>query len=235
MDPLYKSVKIENLSSAAVKQILNLIINQTLKPGDKLPSETELSRLMGMSRGTLREALKSLENLGVISSKPGAGRYVNFYGIEEFLNNLSLILSIDVKEISDLLEFRKMLELFLIEKAVKNFTKEDLSIMKKEIILAEKHINDNRKFIDHDLNFHMLIYKASGNSVIPKLIEIIRSLCLRQQYEIGKNQGALKRALEFHKEIYKAIVNKDVDLAKQEMIAHFDDVKKALMKDMKEE
>ena len=62
---IFDSIESENLSSVAVKQILNLIINKTLKPGDKIPTESELCKIMNISRGTLREALKSLENLGL--------------------------------------------------------------------------------------------------------------------------------------------------------------------------
>jgi len=228
---LFKIIGTKSLSSSVVEQFIDLIVQKKLKNGDKLPSETELCKAFNVSRGTLREGLKSLENFGLINSIRGSGSYISKYIIDDYLKSLTAILSleIDMNSIIDLLEIRKVLEGYAVTKATKLIKKSELQLMHEEIIKAENAIEDNTKFIEHDINFHYIIYKTSGNMLLPRIIEIIRQLYIIQQYEVINKPNAAKRAVKFHKEILKSISEKDSLGAKEKMINHLEDIEKAIL------
>ena len=99
-DRLYKEVS---------KQVERLILTG-LKPGDRLPGERELAEILGVSRGSLRDALVRLEVIGLVESRPGAGTRVRELSVDELVVPLANVVTSKVALVGDLLDFRKMLE-----------------------------------------------------------------------------------------------------------------------------
>ena len=226
---LFKALQSKKLSMEIVQQFLSLIVGNKLIPGDRLPSEMELSKAFNVSRGTLREALKSLEHFNLITVKQGSGAYVNEYGLDMFLKQLGPVLFLGKNEIIDLMEIRKILEVYGVGASALNANEEDKKLIKIELSAMEDNLHNYDRFIEHDVNFHMLVSKSSRNAVLPKIIEAIRLLYLKQQREVVSKPGAAKRALQFHKDIFKAIVEKKMEVAKKKMLEHLEDIEMAIL------
>jgi GntR family transcriptional repressor for pyruvate dehydrogenase complex len=226
---MYKSIKSVNLSQEIVQQFLNLMINKKLKAGDKIPSEMKLTKEFNVSRGVIREAMKSLEIFGLITIKPGHGTFVNKFGFDVFLKKLTPLLFIDKNEVIDLLEIRKILETYGVRLAVQKADKEDIKLLENELLEMNKNLKNHEAFIQHDVNFHVLLNKSSGNSLLSKIIETIRAYYLQQSINVISKPGAAKRALNFHKEILEAVKNKNKKTASKILLEHLEDVERAML------
>ena len=136
---MFKKIKTKSLSEEVVKQIFDSFKNNELKPGDKLPSEMELSKIFNVSRGTIREAMKYLENFGFISINPGSGTYINKTGFDLFLNKTAASIFMNANELKNLMEIRKLLEVYGAGQAARNANAEDITLIEKEIIEMEQN------------------------------------------------------------------------------------------------
>ena len=104
-----KKSKVEVAYRAAMAQLRNFI-EKTNLAGDRLPTETELAQTMGISRGTVREALKALEALGIVETKRGEGMFVQAFSFQTILRNIPCSIVFNPRELLELLEVRKALE-----------------------------------------------------------------------------------------------------------------------------
>ena len=139
------------------KTIHYSIRNNELKPGDKLPSEMELTKFFNVSRGTVREALKSLENFGFLTIKSGSGTYINEVKFDLFLKKVAPFMIMKKNEVIDLMEIREILEVYGAGIAAEHANDEDIAKMQSELLEMEEKISNGESFIEHDLNFHLLV------------------------------------------------------------------------------
>src|SRR5262245_20091689 len=121
----------EHLYKSVQEEIKDFIIEHALKPGDALPPETELSRQLNVSRNSVREAVKSLEALGILEARTGAGLFVSAFSFDPLLNNLGYGLLFDLKQLSDLLEIRILMECGMVERVVQSVTPEQLKRLRQ--------------------------------------------------------------------------------------------------------
>lgn len=226
---VFKIIKSKKLSGKIVQQFLNMLVRGELKPGDRLPSEVEMCEMFDVSRGTLREALKTLENMNLITIRQGIGAYINELGMNYFIKQVVPVIFLGRSEIIDLMEVRKILEVYAAGAAAINANDDDKDLLKDELEAMEENINDFEKFIEHDINFHIYISKASRNRVLPRIVEAIRLLYIKQQKEVVKKPGAAIRALEFHRKIYEEINENDIEGARKVMLNHMEDIERTII------
>lgn len=190
----------------------------------------ELTKIFNVSRGTIREAMKYLENFGFISINPGSGTFINKTGFDLFLKKTAEFMFMGTNELKDLMEIRKLLEVYGVGQAARNANAEDITLIEKEIIEMEQNISDEKKFIEHDINFHMIVNTCSKNTFLEKIIEPIRFFYLQQQIDAIKNPSVTRKPLDYHIKIYEAIKNKDVEKVKKEMSSHLESIEKIIVK-----
>src|SRR5262245_44382404 len=123
---LKKMGRKEHLYKSVQEEIKAYILEHGLKAGDPLPPETELSQQLYVSRNSVREAVKSLEALGILEARPGAGLFVRAFSFDPLLENLGYGLLFDLKQLSDLLEVRALLEIGMVPRVVKMATPEQI-------------------------------------------------------------------------------------------------------------
>lgn len=228
---MFKSIKTGNISKEIVKQFIDSIKNNELKAGDRLPPELELVKIFKVSRGTIREALKNLEVLGLITIKTGSGTFIKDIDAGNMLKTAISQIPVGKKELLDLIEIRKILETYGLSKAIENADEKDLKLIKNELIKMEKNINDDtNKFVENDINFHLLILKSTKNEILVKMVEAIRISLRAQQLGAVGTSGLLKRSLNYHKKIFNALEKRDFELAKEEISDHLKDVEKIIKK-----
>ena len=152
-----------------------LIADGALRPGDRLPSEGELCETLGVSRGSLREAIRTLGALGVLETRHGSGSYVSEPRAADLIGSLSLTVGLlPMAGVLELTELRRVLEPHAAALAAARIDAE--TVEKLDELLGE--IEESDDFDDHsrlDHEFHMTISKVAGNDALTSLIDVLRS------------------------------------------------------------
>ena len=226
-------VKRFTLPDEIIKQIKKIIINGKLKPGDKLPPERELAEKFNVGRTTIREALKALCYVGIIS-KSREGTIINDINastIGFFTDSFHQKLILKYIDLKDIIEVRKLLEIKNASLAAQRATIEDINIIQNILCNMEKVAADHneREFIIADIEFHEAIAEATQNRILYELFAAVHGLLKKSQEEVIKYPGIIKCSLEYHKKIFNAIKERNVYRAKEEMLAHLDNIDKALI------
>jgi GntR family transcriptional regulator, transcriptional repressor for pyruvate dehydrogenase complex len=200
---------------------LNRIVEEdNLRPGDKLPSERELSERLKVGRSSVREALRALELLGLITTRRGEGTFIENYRHNKLFDILGYYLLRDRKSSKDLVEMRIILELDAVRLACSRATAEHFSQMELSISDAEEKIANGQIPVKEDYEFHRIIAKSSRNSVLSRIwIPLVEySKTIREQ-SLAR-AGRLDQMIQEHKDIMEAIRSKDEEQAEFRMREH---------------
>ena len=161
-------------------KIRELVKNGQLKPGDKLPNETELSRIFGTSRGPIREAVKALVALGILEIKRGDGTYISVSSARTAVDQLLFQLLLSKTEQKELRELRYMMELGMVDAILKNAQPEDIQEMESLNARMEELIamgNQEAKTITQvDLAFHKVMGRSTKNGLLEKIYDFTLEL-----------------------------------------------------------
>ena len=209
------------------EKIVELISTAGLQPGDRLPTEQKLGEQLGVSRGIVREAIKSLAATGLVAARKGVGVYVAGRPHLIAMPTLHLSMTVDPEHIQALFNFRSMQEMLTARLATERITLTEL----REL---EKTLADNRRyteardwdlFIESDDAFHRSIAQAAHN---PFLVETIIDVLYLQRWAIkimtGGAPGSLLQSVEQHEAIYSAIKDGQADEAARLTQLHVDTV-----------
>jgi len=209
-------------------RIKEYIIANNLQPNDPLPSEPQLAGQLGVSRAVVREALRSLEALGVIYSRRGAGRYVSQFNLDPILQNLSYGMLFDVEDLQEIIAVRERLEVGFIADAIAAIDEETLTQMREVMDTMYRKGIVGEDFLAEDLTFHRLLYRVTGNRLLIKLLDIFRVVYQNLHGQSLDVPRDLEIELQNHKALLRAIEAKDITLAQQRMTKHFDGIKERL-------
>lgn len=212
------------LSDDAVGAIKSMILDGRLRAGDRLPIERELAAELGVSRGTLREAVRSLTMIGVLDTRQGDGTYVT--SLEPHLLLGSLAITMDLHQDSSelfLLETRRALESHATSRAAVWLGEPDLARLSEILDEAEALLDTGTvdALLEHDRAFHRLIVAASGNPVLASLTELLSGQTMRARLwrELAE-EGAARHTLAEHRAILAALRARDPELARLRAAAH---------------
>ena len=208
-----------------VEQIRMAIFHGDLKPGDKLPSEKGLIEKFRTSRGTLREALRSLENSGVLEIRKGAsgGAYVTEIGIERAKENFVDFFHFKKLSLEHLIDVRMMLEPPIAAKAALTIKPEDLRQLQVSINQGNHETKSGMPGGQREgfLEFHRIIAEVTGNPILTFLLDVLKQLPV-DGLDIGKQptRKSTRLILEAHTRIYEALLEKNPERAREEMTSH---------------
>ncbi len=213
-----KNLKSKKLYLQVYEEIKKYIVKYNFKPGDKLPTEMEMSEKLGVSRNVLREALKTLEIIGVVSSKPGVGMTLNGFNSNILSSVIFLNLIADgVDLISQTQEVRKVLELGFSQKCFETIT--DAQIEKLEECLEKmKNESDSVELYAIDSEFHRTLYKNVKNDVLVAFVDATWNC---EKYYHDKWEKDHIKTYEKHKKIVEALKLDNFDDFYSVMQYHF--------------
>jgi len=163
-----------SLSDNIVEQLTGLIAREVLKPGERIPSEKQLCQQFGVGRTSVREALKSLSVMGILESHAGDGTFVAPNRDHYLERAFHWGLLLDRKAVNDLVETRLLLESHTTFLAARRATAEDLAAMERAVQGMEESVSDPKRYLEHDLQFHLCIAQATQNSILGNLLRTIR-------------------------------------------------------------
>ena len=200
------------------KQLIEIIINNELQAGDRLPNEFELAKLLNVGRGTIREAMKKLESQNILVIKQGAGTFISDKkGLMEDPMGFRFFKD-KIKLAKDLLDIRAIIEPYIAEMAALNATKDDIDKIKYYADKVENDIMKEYNHNDNDILFHTAIANSSKNIIVSNLIPIINQ-SITFSIDITNNRFK-EMTIEAHRDIYTSIYNHDPISAKDAMILH---------------
>ncbi len=237
MDNAYSPVKRqEKLSGQVAEQIQQLILSRQIKPGDRLPTERELGETFKVSRTVIREAIRILEARGLVASQTGSGTYVQAIQGADVANSLGMYITTQGQffTLDSLMEVRRVLEIQVVKLAAERAAPQDIE--KLESILAHmcKAQKDVNAFSKWDLEFHMVIARASGNPLFGILIQPLTGALLELIGTGSSAPGAVEEACDFHRKILNALKARDAEKADSAMRQHLDQSRRVTAEGLKQ-
>jgi GntR family transcriptional repressor for pyruvate dehydrogenase complex len=224
MTILLKPIKAKRVSDQAYEQIRDLIFRGQLKPGDQIMPERELAQALGVSRPTVREAIKKLVTMGLLEHRQGQGTFVRSTDSQRERNPLAAVIEGDDASLEELLEVRMGLESQSAILAAQRATDEDVKVLQKalEAMLVENAAG--RLGIEEDVSFHMAITFATKNPVQVYLMKNFYDLLhfgIRENLQaLWEEPASLPIIRRQHQGIFDAIKNHDPEAASQAMKEH---------------
>jgi GntR family transcriptional regulator, transcriptional repressor for pyruvate dehydrogenase complex len=224
-----KSVKRDTLSNQVIDQIINLLISGQLHPGDKLPTEMDLQEMFQVSRPVLREAISSLETIGIVRRKTREGTY---FTNKIWSKPFEIMLSLSAGNIKTIGETRMSQELGLVSLAAEKITDNDLKRLRENIELMERQEGDYREI---DKEFHRIIAFSASNSITEGIINPVLNMFDEMFAAIPSAYKDKSFTVEQHKQIYYALENRDPIESYLCMYRHLDHVRKRLLASVHDE
>ncbi|HTX78712.1 MAG TPA: FadR/GntR family transcriptional regulator [Longilinea sp.] len=216
------------LSEKIVDKLLTLIREKQLRPGDRLPPERELALMMGVSRPSLREALRALSIMRVIENRQGSGTFVTSLKPELFVEHLDFIFKVNDSTFMDLFQARKILEVGLASLAAPRITPEEIAALEDCVQHSAETIDDPEAFLKADLELHQRIINAAQNHILALFMESINQLNIASRRRTGESPEVRRQTLQDHRTILKALKAHDPKLAGDAMRRHLDFVEQQL-------
>ncbi|WP_129664010.1 FadR/GntR family transcriptional regulator [Phytoactinopolyspora endophytica] len=215
-------VPVQTRSHQIVAQIEGQIRTGELSHGQKLASETQLASEFGVSRSVVREAIKLLEAMGLVSSRQGSGSYVRTDPGPAVSRVLSLSVAPDDTAVNELFEFREHLEVTAARLAAERRTDESLAHIQEQLEANIEAVSnrDGEAFTQSDWKLHSAIAEATGNRYLTVVLTAVREMQHGVVKLITDHIGSLQRAVEQHRRIIDGIVAGDPDKAEAAVREH---------------
>jgi GntR family transcriptional regulator, transcriptional repressor for pyruvate dehydrogenase complex len=213
------------VTDEAILRIKAMIVSGELGPGDRLPPEKELSESLGLSRSSLREAVKALAVIRVLDVRRGDGTYVTSLTPSLLLDAMSFVVDIHQDaSVLELFEVRRILEPAAGALAARRVTAQDVEHL-RALVAEVDETTPADELVANDVVFHRYIAERSGNAYLTSLLDTLSGSTLRARVWRGlTEEGALSRTLTEHRAIVDALETADPDLVAAQLTVHISGV-----------
>jgi GntR family transcriptional repressor for pyruvate dehydrogenase complex len=218
----------DNVTQLLILRFQEMLREGVLSQGTRLPSERELAAHFNVARSSLRQALKVLEIMGVITQKVGDGSYLNTDTSAVLAVPMEFLFLLDDTSVDELTELRLLMEPGLARLAAQRATADDIALLRKSIKDLESSSKDRLKLVSSDLLFHRAIFQASKNRTASSLFQTIHR-AMAKMILVTSQLVELEHTLSFHKPIMRAIEQRKGDEAAALMRDHILDATALLM------
>jgi len=220
---MFQRVKVSRVSEEVVRQVQEAIFSGTLGPGDRLPPERELAEQFGLSRMSVRDALRTLESNGLVEIKVGStgGAFIREPNFDPFRETLSSMLRSKKANILELAETRKIVETAIAGLAAQRASKEDLREMREAVEAARQALESgDPNYGPHSVRFHAALTNAAKNHVLNLTARSFRAFFSDVLEKLLPTTDMAERAIADHWELYKAVEAHNADRARDLMAQH---------------
>lgn len=217
------------VTDEAISRIKEMLLSGQLSPGDRLPPEKELSDTLGISRSSLREAVKALELIRVLDVKRGDGTYVTSLEPRLLLDSMSFVVDLHADtSVLEIFGVRRILEPAATAIAARRI--DETTINGIAATLAEVNKDTSvEELVAHDLAFHRAVTEAAGNEFLTALLDALSTYTVRARVWRGTTQqGAVASTLDEHQQILNALRDRDAELALALSVTHIAGVERWL-------
>ncbi|HVB60713.1 MAG TPA: FadR/GntR family transcriptional regulator [Ktedonobacteraceae bacterium] len=222
---MYTPIKSSKIYEQIAEQIEQLILSGELRSGDRLPTERELAEQFHASRTAVREAMKLLEQKGLVDMRPGRGTQVIDGTSAAMRDSLGLMMRVGQAGSVNVVEVREILEPEIAALAAARAVEEHLAAMREAVRIMDESLDDATAFIVADNDFHRALARGCKNILILALVDSIVGLLGEQRKQVFSVEGGPQRGNHHHKLILDAVTRHDEKAARDAMRAHLEQVR----------
>ncbi|HUC30719.1 MAG TPA: FadR/GntR family transcriptional regulator [Candidatus Acidoferrum sp.] len=224
----WKAIPRNRVYSEVAKQLQTRIVSR-LQPGDMLPPERELVQKFGVSRSSIRDAIRSLEAVGLLEPRQGVGTVVRDVSADIVVTSVTGALPHKQKVINELLDVRNIIEPALARRAAVHATPEQIAEMRAILQRQEDRVGQGETATDEDTSFHYSLALAANNSMMMKLVRVLMDLLHETRERSLQGEGRARKSLAGHRRIFAAVEKKDADGAEAAMRRHLSEIEEVVL------
>ncbi len=224
----FGTVTRDALPDQIAARLIELISERRLKAGDRLPPERELAAAMGVSRSSLREALRALAMLGVAEMRHGDGTYLTSLEPDALMRPVGLVLALSDGGLQQLFEARKLVEPGLAALAATRISDADAAELQRCAQDSAAALDDAEAFMWADIELHAQIARAASNAVLERLLDSIAGMGIASRRRTGRLAPVRAQSARDHRELAAAIAARDPQAASAAMLRHLENVERAV-------
>lgn len=224
-----RAVKKKRIHEEIIGQIREQLADGRWKPGDQLPSERELAERFQVSRASVREAIRALESMGLVSIKTGEGTYVAS-GSEALLSPLVSVILQQKDVLLDIFEVRKVIEPEIAALSAERAGPEEIRQMEEILEEQARQIAQGESGVEADTAFHSILTQSTKNKVFLRLSDAIVESLRESRERSLQIRGRPARSLAGHREILRAIRARDPVRARHAMLEHLTAIERNVLK-----
>jgi GntR family transcriptional repressor for pyruvate dehydrogenase complex len=201
-----------------------LILDGTFPPGRPLPAERQLAERFGVSRGSIRDAFRTLETIGLLVTRHGQGTFPQELDVDRLVAPLASVLSYRHDLQDELLDVRRIFEPAVARYAASRITDEDLADLQRILDAQRKKLKSGRSAIVEDTAFHQVLARATRNRVVVSIMATLNDLLVESRKLTLKQKGRPVRSIEGHEAVVAALRRRDAGGAAEAMREHIDQI-----------
>lgn len=215
----FEAIRKTKVYEEVARQIQHKVLHE-MAPGDLLPSELELAQTFGVSRGSVRDAIHSLELIGLLDRLPGKGTVVRKVSAESSADPIAAALTQQRHRVEELLDVRKIIEPALANRAALRITAEEVAELERILERQQEKVSRHELAIEEDCQFHYNIAMAAENGVMLRILDILMDLLRETREKSLQTEGRLEKSFACHRRIVAALKEHDGPAAEAAMREH---------------
>jgi DNA-binding FadR family transcriptional regulator len=224
----FPTIPRRSVTMDAAALIKDMILDGRLHPGHRLPSERTLSEALGVSRPSVREAIRSLVAMHILETRHGSGTYVSSLSLDELLRPLQFVVTLADSGMSDLFDVRELIEPGGAELAAQRASDEELELIHAGASESTAAGLSHDERAARDIEWHDLIVRCSHNGLLINVHQSISLLSVESRAITIRVPGVLEQAVEDHRRIAEAICARNPAEAREAMHRHLENVRVSL-------
>jgi len=217
-------IKKTRIPEEVADRIRALILDGTFPPGQPLPAERVLAERFGVSRGSIRDALRILEMIGLLEARHGQGTFPRELTVERLVAPLASVMTYRHDLRDELLDVRRMFEPAVARFAALRATEEDFDDLQRIIDAQREKLKTGRSAIVEDSAFHATLARSTRNRVVVSIMAILNDLLVESRAQSLRQKGRPARSVDGHEAVVAALRQRDPDAAAQAMYKHIDQI-----------
>jgi GntR family transcriptional repressor for pyruvate dehydrogenase complex len=221
---LFTPIKKTRIAEEVADRIRELMLDGTFPAGKPLPSERHLAERFGVSRGSIRDALRTLETIGLVETRHGQGTFPLELSVDRLVAPLASVMSYRADLQDELLDVRRMFEPAVARVAALRASEEDLADLQRILDAQRQKLKSGQSAIAEDTAFHAILARSTRNRVVMSIMATLNDLLVESRTQSLLQTGRPARSVEGHEAVVAALRRRDAEGASQAMYSHIDQI-----------
>jgi len=221
---LITPIKKTRVAEEVADRIRVLMLDGTFPPGQPIPSERHLAERFGVSRGSIRDALRTLETIGLIETRHGQGTFARELSVDRLVAPLASVMAYRSDLQDELMDVRRMFEPAVARVAAPRATKEDLDDLQRILDTQRQKLKTSQSAIVEDTAFHAILARSTRNRVVMSIMATLNDLLVESRTHSLEQKGRPARSMDGHEAVVAALRRQDAEGAYQAMYNHIDQI-----------
>jgi GntR family transcriptional regulator, transcriptional repressor for pyruvate dehydrogenase complex len=222
--PLIVPIKKTRVAEEVADRIRVLLLDGTFPPGQPLPSERHLAEQFVVSRGSIRDALRTLETIGLLETRHGQGTFPHELSVDRLVAPLASVMAYRSDLQDELLDVRRMFEPAVARVAAERATEEDIANLQRVLDAQRQKLKAGQSAIAEDTAFHAILARATRNRVVMSIMATLNDLLVDSRTQSLNQKGRPARSINGHEAVVAALRRRDVEGASEAMYNHIDQI-----------